>query len=269
VIDTATNKATGYVNDVVNPFVRPLIIGWSDSTKAYIGDLGVGPGFVNVVVGNSVTGTVSTTGFPPFDQPLNIVEGPDGTMYITDFVNNNVYLVDPTTDAVTATFTGTFSAPLGIGITTDNKTAYIAKSGNDTVSIVDVATQTQTAVVDASSFPFFVPYQLQIIGQALPPPPPSTSRPLQPICVRGKQKTDRFAAQSEVYNTITWCPSPSLSTTKYNLYRNGSLIKSLNASDELIFKEHAVTETTVYSVTAVGSSGEESAAVTVSLPENN
>lgn len=269
-IDTATNAVTGYVNDVVHHFVTPVLIGWSGSTKAYISDLGPGgAGFVNVVVGNAVTGPVSTTGFPHFSQPLNIVEGPDGTIYIADFVNNNVYLVDPTTDAVKATLTGTFSAPLGIGITSDNKTAYIANSGNNTVSIVDVATKTQTGLVDASAFPFFAPYQLQILHQAAPPAPPaptSIPRPLQPICIHGNQKTNRFATQSELYNTITWCPSPSLSVVGYNLYRNGVLIQFFNANAELIFQEHDMCcGTTVYSVTAVNSSGDESPAVTISV----
>ncbi len=269
IVDTATNAATGYVNDALHPFVQPILIGWSASTKAYISDANnnVGTGFVNVVAGNTdaVTGQVTTTGFPAFVQPTNILEGPDGTMYITDLGNNNVYVVDPTTDAVTAILTGTFSAPLGIAITSDNKTAYIANSGNNTVSIVDVATKTQTGLVDASGFPFFGPYQMQILPVA-PPPGPVTTTPLRPICIQGKQKNDRFATQSEFYNTISWCASPSQSVTQYRVYRDGILIETINPNGNLSYEEHDVTGTILYSVTAVNASGVESPAVTVSLP---
>lgn len=279
-VNTATNAVTGYINDAVHAFVSPVLVGWSGSTKAYVSNLGTGGmGFVNVVVGNAVTGPVS--GIPLVSQPVNIVEGPDGFMYITDTTNHTVYLVDPTTDAVIATLSGTFSAPLGIGFSLDNKTAYIANSGNNTVSIVDIASRTQTGVVDASAFPFFVPYQIGIFlspplpptPPAPPPPvppvppvPPSTSHPLQPMCIHGNQKTNRFATQSELYNTITWCPSPSLSVVGYNLYRNGVLIKTFNLHDELVFEEHdSCCGTTVYTVKAVGSTGLESLPVTISI----
>jgi YVTN family beta-propeller protein len=268
IVDTATNTATGYVNDVVNPFVRPLLVGWSGSTKAYISDLNTGPGsgFVNVVVGGAVTGTVDTTGFPAFSQPVNIYEGPDGMIYITDNLNNNIYEVNHLTDKVIHVFTGTFSAPLGIVVTLDNTTAYVANSGNNTVSIVDVATRMQTGVINVSGFPFFVPYQLALASTTTPPPPFST--PLRPICINGKQKINRFATQSELYNTISWCSSPSLGAVKYHLYRNGVLIKTINANDELTFVEHDVTEDIVYSVTAVSALGVESPAVTISLPQD-
>jgi len=271
IVNPATNKATGYVDDSAHPFVTPFFIGWSGSTKAYISDIdnGMGSGFVNVVLSstNKVTGTVSTTGFPPFVEPANIIEGPDGKIYITDIGNNNVYVVDPTTDAVIHTLTGTFSFPIGVAITTDNQTAYVANNTNNTVSIVDVATHTQTGVVDATGFPFFGPFQMQILSTPIPPIPPILlSVPLRPICIQGKQKTDRFLDQSDLYNTISWCASPSLETTKYHLYRNGVLIQTIAAGDSLTFEEHNVSGTIVYSVTAVNASGKESPAVTVSLP---
>jgi YVTN family beta-propeller protein len=267
VVDTATNTVTGYVNDVVHPFVVPFMVGWSGSTKAYISDINNGlEGFINVVVGNAVIGTVSTIGFPSFAEPANILEGPDGTMYIVDTGNNNVYEVDPTMDKVTRIFTGTFSAPVGLSITTDNTTAYVANSMNNTVSIVDLATRMQTGIVDATSFPFFEPFQTQILTPPAPPLPLPISTPLRPICIQGEQTTNRFSGQSELYNTIHWCASPSMSVTEYHLYRNGVLITSINANDTLTFKEHNVTGTIVYSVTAVDASGVESPAVSVSLP---
>jgi YVTN family beta-propeller protein len=266
ILDTATNTVTGYVNDAVHPFVQPQFVAWSDSTKAYVSNNnGAGGGFVNVVVAGAVTGTVSTTGFPPFSNPINIVEGPDGAMYISDEGNNNVYVVNPLTDAVTAVFTGTFSGPLGISITPDNTTAYVNNSNNNTVSIVDVATKTQTGLVNVSSFPFFTPYQSQI-GFIPTPTPPSQSQPLRPMCIRGKQKTERFVSQSDQYNTITWCASPSQLVSKYNLYRNGVLTQSIGVNDPLIFKEYDVSGTIIYSVTAVNASGEESLPVAVSVP---
>ncbi len=268
VIDTATNTVTGYVNAALHPFVHPLFVAWSASTKAFVSDHGTGTGFVNVVASGAVTGTVATTGFPPFVQPYTPYEGPDGTMYITDTGNNHVYVVNPATDAVTAIFTGTFSSPLDLVITPDNTTAYVINSGNNTVSIVDVASQTQTGVVDASSFPFFTPDQAQL-ASVLPPVlliPPPTSRPLRPICIQGKQGTDQFTAQSRLYNTISWCAGPSLSTAGYNIYRNGVFTKSMSADEKLLYKDYNVTGTIVYSVTAVSSSGMESSPVTVSVP---
>lgn len=266
-VDVMTDRVTGYVNDTVHPFVQPLFPAWSGSSKAYVSDLNNGlGGFVNVIVNNVVTGTVSTTGFPPFASPVNIVEGPDGTMYITDIVNNNVYEVDPTTDAVTHVLTGTFSYPLGISILSDNSTAYVANSVGNNISIVNLTTRMQTGIVNATSFPFFTPYQMQITG--LVPPIPPTTTLLRPICIKGKQEANRFASQTELLNIISWCPSPTMAATHYNLYRNGILIESINANHPLNFEEQNVQKGVVitYSVTAVDSSGNESPAVTVSLP---
>ena len=278
VVDTSTNIVTQYVSDSGHVINQPLLGAWSGSTKAYVTDLGGGPGmgFVTVVEGTALTGVtvngkVSVGAFPPFSMPLNAYEGPDGTIYVTDFGNNNVYVINPSTDAVTTIFSGTFNKPLGVLITPDNTTAYVCNSGttglgSNTVSIVDLTMSppTQTGIIDSTGFPFSAPYALQFASTELPPPSPERT-PLQPICINGKQKTDRFAAQSELYNTISWCPSPSMGAVKYNLYRNGVLIKSINANDELTYEEHDVTEAIVYSVTAVNSFGEESPAVSVSL----
>ncbi len=267
IVDSATNAVTGYVNDVAHPFVQPLFPAWSASTKAYITDLNNGlGGFVNVVDGatNTVTGIVSVGAFPPFANPVNAVEGPDGTIYIADTVNNNIYEVNPTTNAVTHIFTGTFSFPLGISITSDNTTAYVANQGNNTISIVNLATRTQTGTVNAVAFPFHVPYQIQQTGSA---PAPFTSLPLRPICIQGEQIRGSFSTQTEFYNQISWCASPTQAVVSYNIYRNGALIESVSA-DTLTFSDTDIQKHTVYTygVASVDSSGKQGQMATVSVP---
>lgn len=268
VVDAATDTVTKYVNDVAHPFVQPIFAGWSGSTKVFVTDLNNGAGgFVNVVnaTTDTVTGIVSVGIFPPFASPVNVVEGPDGTMYIADTVNNNIYEVNPTTNAVTHIFTGVFSFPLGIAITADNATAYVANSGNNTVSIVDLATRTQTGVVNDVAFPFHTPYQMQATNIV---PTPFVPLPMRPTCIHGKQKRNRFSTQSERHNTITWCASPTQAVTQYNIFRDGALIATVNAGSTLTYSDTNIQENTAYtySVVAVDSSGAESPAVSVTIP---
>ncbi len=113
---------------------------------------------------------------------------------------------------------------------------------------------------DESSQPFYAIYS------ASAPPPPSPV--VAPQCINGNQKNNKFATQSEKYNTINWCPSTSTNIVKYNVYRNGILIGSVLSTNPLTFQDHnrATGVEYLYSVTAVNSSNVESAPLTITLP---
>lgn len=81
--------------------------------------------------------------------------------------------------------------------------------------------------------------------------------------VVGKQKSNRFAAQSECYNKIQWTKSPSQDVVSYRIYSGAVLIASLPSS-QLSFEDHVCcNRTKEYSITAVNSNGIESDPVTI------
>ena len=81
----------------------------------------------------------------------------------------------------------------------------------------------------------------------------------------GKQKTNRFLAQSELYNQLQWTASSLPNIVFYRVYRNGTLIAEVT---ELEYKDHHRIEGKVdtYLVTSVDSSGNEGFPQTVTLP---
>ncbi len=87
-------------------------------------------------------------------------------------------------------------------------------------------------------------------------------------CIGGYQKRDRFLTQTDLYNTITWCASPTPSVVKYNIYRNGTLIGTVQATEVLKYEDHNRRKkvTDVYTVQAVNTDGLLSTGVTIALP---
>lgn len=64
-----------------------------------------------------------------------------------------LFTLSTATNAVVGSV-GVGSVPIGLALTSDGKTAYIANRGDDTVSIVDTATQTVKAVVPVGNQPY-------------------------------------------------------------------------------------------------------------------
>lgn len=95
-----------------------------------------------------------------------------------------------------------------------------------------------------------------------PPPPPSSLEP--PSNLRGSQKKNDFGFSYELYNQLTWTPSPSAETTGYFIYRNGKKIAKVGAST-YTYKDHHRKKGVSYryAITAFNSAGSESSAVKI------
>lgn len=104
--------------------------------------------------------------------------------------------------------------------------------------------------------PTFV--QLDFLGY----PPADILAP--PSNLQGKQKKNDFGLEYELYNQVTWTPSPSANISGYIVYRDGNKIAQLNAAT-LTYKDHNRKKGSsyIYSITAFDSSGNESSPVNI------
>lgn len=104
-----------------------------------------------------------------------------------------------------------------------------------------------------SGSPTFV--QLNFTGYPASVQPPAT--------LQGKQKINNFGFAYELYNELTWTPSPSSEVSGYFIYRDGNKIAEVNATT-YTYEDHNRLKGVLYTyaVTAVNS-GNESAPVSV------
>jgi YVTN family beta-propeller protein len=88
--------------------------------------------------------TVTAT-IPVGSSPDAVAADPAaGTIYVANFVDNTVSVIDAATGTVTATI-GVGSSPEGVAVTPFTHTAYVANSGDGTVSVISAA-RTPTAL---------------------------------------------------------------------------------------------------------------------------
>lgn len=83
-----------------------------------------------------------------------------------------------------------------------------------------------------------------------------------PSNLQGTQKKNDFGLEYELYNQLTWTPSPSSGVANYFVYRDGEKIATVDAATSL-YTDHNRKKTIsyTYSITAVNSEGSESSAV--------
>ena len=81
----------------------------------------------------------------------NIVITPDGSKAFVSNFNTGVYALNLST-LVVSPVTGTFNYPYGLAITPDGSKLYVANYNLDTITIVDVATNTSIETVSDSTF---------------------------------------------------------------------------------------------------------------------
>ncbi|MBN9378628.1 MAG: hypothetical protein BGO14_07130 [Chlamydiales bacterium 38-26] len=106
------------------------------------------------------------------------------------------------------------------------------------------------------------PNSVQIDFFGYPPSPPNHLAP--PSNLLGKQKKNDFGFEYELYNQLTWTPSPSPEIIGYFIYRDGKKIALVNASINT-YKDHNRKKgvSYIYAITAYNSAGLESLPVSI------
>jgi hypothetical protein len=89
---------------------------------------------------------------------------------------------------------------------------------------------------------------------------------LPPSKIEAKRIANKFATQIDYVNVVKWSASPSPGIEFYRIYRNGRFIREVKASRHL-FKDHnrPKCKRDVYSVTSIGTNGQESLHITISI----
>jgi YVTN family beta-propeller protein len=105
---------------------------------------------------NTVIGIVTDENPATFYEPYNLAISPNGqTIYVSNFGNNTVSIVDVATNTVTGIVSdpsSTFHGVYGISFSPNGQTAYVMNSDMPySISIVDTATNTVTGTVNTTA----------------------------------------------------------------------------------------------------------------------
>ena len=88
--------------------------------------------------------------------PAGVAVNPStNTVYVTNFNDNTVSVIDGSNNTVTATVT-VGSTPWGVAVNPSTNTVYVTNSNDNTVSVIDGSNNTVTATVSVGSAPYGV-----------------------------------------------------------------------------------------------------------------
>jgi len=296
VISTATNTVTGprisiYDNYDLNPIqVAITPNGEFAYVTAYFSDyIYVISTSSNTVVDYFSIGTEYSSG---------IAITPDGaTAYVTNYYGV-VYPINTSNNSVGSSITvGSFNAyTLGIAITPNGEFAYAANNDSDTVAVINTSNNTvvgspisvgnepyMVAVTPDGSFVYVTNYDSNSVSVistgsntvvetisvgsnpsqiaiGIIPPPPAAS-------FTGEVLKQRFLTQTNRIHQLRWTASVGPTVIGYNLYRNGTLIYTVDVSGSFLYNDnnrHSNIPDT-YQLTTFNDSHMESTALTVTL----
>lgn len=143
--DTATNTVTASV-----PVSGPDLRFSPDGSHLYVADFNHAVDVVDTAT-NTVAASVPLAAFP---SALAIA--PDGAhLYVTEGIGQ-VEVLDTATDTISTTIA--VPAPFRMAISPDGSFAYITNASNDTVSVLDLASNTLTATLTGFSRPWAVAF---------------------------------------------------------------------------------------------------------------
>ena len=163
IVNTATNTVTGIVDTTAAPLLEPFYMAiTADGTTGYVAN--ADSGYVTVV-DLTTNATTQNIVLPGSDNYVtNIVIAPNGTTAYASTNYTGVYILDITNNTVSGSVaSGTFNYPYAMAITGDGSTLYVSNFYGNTVSVVDTATNTQTALVtDLNPATFNEPYGMAL-----------------------------------------------------------------------------------------------------------
>ena len=146
VISTATDTVTATIR---LPWTDPHAIAFSPSgTTAYVTTS------AGVIAFNTVTHRVSAL-IPGLGDPEGVTVAPNGTVYVTNTVQNVVDVISPSTNRVTRTI-AVGQLPWQMALSPDAGTLYVADGDSDAVSVVSTATDKVTNTISVPGDPVSV-----------------------------------------------------------------------------------------------------------------
>ncbi|MFZ4772873.1 MAG: beta-propeller fold lactonase family protein [Chlamydiia bacterium] len=191
----------------------------SDGSLAFATSATVNLFYVIDPTTDTVIHTISA-GVRPFYISINPV---NGLLYSPNQNSNNVNVIDisvlPPTIVATIPANAT---PKGIAFSEDGLFAYVANQASDIVTILDLSTNTIFGTIPVGEGPYSI--------TAFPPPyvPGGIESPTYFSAVKLK---NNFATCYEYYAELQWSmPLNSPEYYGFNVYRNGELIASLDAT---------------------------------------
>lgn len=163
IINTATNTVTGTIDTTAAPLVEPFYMAiTADGTTGYVANADSANVTVVDLTTNVATQNITLPG--PDNYVTNIIIAPNGTTAYASTYYTGVYILDITNNTVSGSVaSGTFNYPYAMAITADGSTLYVSNFYGNTVSVVDTATNTQTAIVtDFNPATFNEPYGMAL-----------------------------------------------------------------------------------------------------------
>jgi len=223
------NVATQMIVDTIPLSPDPVgIIITPDGKTAYVTEFMFGGHLVTPI--NLPSNTLGTP-IPVGQEPDLIISTPDAsTLFVTNTVGATI--TGPGTVSPINAATNTAGAqivvgphqpsgPIGIAITPDGSTVYVAlHDNNNAVVPIDVATLTVGAPIIVGAFPRIV---------ATPPFPPLAQKPTAMVM------PDQLLNITICGITIQWATSNNPMITSYQIFQDGVLIGTVQSTDPLSF----------------------------------
>jgi YVTN family beta-propeller protein len=297
------DSSTAYIADAGSLFV-PLISGNNEYNRIYTGiyatNLAISgdgsrmyttDGVSSLAINNTGTyGLINTFSIPGAGAIAFDPASPKA--YISSTAGVTIMNVTMDTYASPSTVTGADPSPTDIVFTPDGSTAYLIYSQSNSISIVDVATDTVIDTVpNLSSSPLNEPTILAItpdgskgyltnrgatapgLVSVLTDPPFGGFSPsiLPPSAIGGCKTQNRFLLQTDYINNLTWtAPISGTIPASYQIYRDAylsDLVATVPSSSTLQYYDHGRNPNVTYTyyIVSVDGSGNKSEPASVTV----
>ncbi len=149
--------------------------------------------------------------------------------------------------------------PSDIIASSDGTTGYVTL--NSTNQVIELDLTVSPPILTGNNIAITAPSRMAFALQGVNP------FPQPPGSISGFQKKNRFLFEYEIFNKITWAPSPSTSISEYKVLKNGVQVASVSPLNPLEFEEHNLPRggTYLYQVISVGVNGLQSASARIEI----